>query len=247
MRWTMQGGLVSSGGGLPDMALRLNPARNGGVAGQMFVKPYAARGSRLELEPVRFTAGRDGATHIVTRLRLDGPMPDGVLRGLEIPVTAHWGPRGLAVNTACAPVRVSALKVGAVALGDARLTACPLDGGMITLREGRMGGGIALGATQLVGRMGRITDAAVRAVCALSDERRICAGGCGRAHGRDRRTDAAARRAARRTRARGRRRRLRERHRGQNRHRTPAGAGGRGALGLREGRAGAQRAYPRAR
>ncbi|MCH4152579.1 MAG: YdbH domain-containing protein [Sphingobium sp.] len=154
MRWTMQGGLVSSGGGLPDMALRLNPARNGGVAGQMFVKPYAARGSRLELEPVRFTAGRDGATHIVTRLRLDGPMPDGVLRGLEIPVTAHWGPRGLAVNTACAPVRVSALKVGAVALGDARLTACPLDGGMITLREGRMGGGIALGATQLVGRMG---------------------------------------------------------------------------------------------
>lgn len=153
-RWTLDGGIASSGGGLPEMALHLNPVQGGGVSGQMLMKPYAASGARLELEPVRFAAGAKGVTRIVTRLRLDGPMPDGRLTGLEMPLVAQFFGAGLTVNPGCAPLSFAALKTGAVSLGNTRLTACPVDGGTMTLRNGRMGGGIRVADIRLAGRMG---------------------------------------------------------------------------------------------
>lgn len=153
-RWALAGGIASGGGGLPEVALRLNPAPGGGVSGQMFVKPYAAGNARLALEPVRFTAGAKGVTRIATHMLLDGPLPDGMLTGLDMPLTAQFSAQGLSVNTGCAPLGLAALKTGAVSLGKARLTACPLDGGMFTLRNGRMGGGVRAADMRLAGRMG---------------------------------------------------------------------------------------------
>lgn len=165
-RWSLSGGMTSGGGGLPDMALRLHPVEGGGVSGQLFLQPYVAKDARLALEPVRFTAGADGMTHIATHLRLDGPLPGGTLRGLELPVTALWGPRGLIVNPVCVPVRFGVLKAAGMSLGATSVHACPVDGGLFVLRNGRMGGGLALGATQLSGRMGnapmRLSARAVR-------------------------------------------------------------------------------------
>jgi translocation and assembly module TamB len=153
-RWTLDGGIASSGGGLPEMALRVHPVEGGGVSGQMFMKPYAAGTARLALEPVRFTAGAGGVTRIATHVRLDGPMPDGALKGLEMPLTVQFSGAGLTVNPGCAPLSLAALKTGAVNLGNTRLTACPVDGGMMTLRNGRMGGGVRVADLRLAGRMG---------------------------------------------------------------------------------------------
>lgn len=152
-RWALDGGVTSGGGGLPELALRLHPAEGGGVAGEMFVQPYAAGNARLELAPVRFAVG-GGATRITTAITLDGPMPDGRLRGLTMPLTATWGSRGLAVNPGCAPVRLSALKVGSLSLGALTTRACPVGGGMVVWRGGRLGGGLMLGQTRLAGRIG---------------------------------------------------------------------------------------------
>lgn len=157
-RWVLDGGITTGGGGLPEMALRLNPAAGGSVSGQMFMKDYVAGGAggkaRLALEPVRFATDAKGITRIATRLRLDGPMPDGALRGLEMPLTAQISSAGLTVNSGCAPVSLEALQVGAVHLAATRLRACPVDGGMLTLRNGRMGGGVRVADVRLGGRMG---------------------------------------------------------------------------------------------
>lgn len=153
-RWALDGGMTSGGGGLPELALRLRPVAGGGVAGEMFVQPYGAGTARLELAPVRFAAGGGGATRITTAITLDGPMPDGRLRGLAMPLVATWGPRGLAVNPGCAPVRLRALNIGSLSLGATTLRACPVDGGMVVWRGGRLGGGVMLGQTRLAGRMG---------------------------------------------------------------------------------------------
>lgn len=154
MRWALVGGMTSGGGGLPEMALRLRPVAGGGMAGEMFVQPYAAGGARLDLAPVRFAAGGGGETRITTSFTLDGPMPDGRLRGLTMPVVATWGSRGLIVNPGCAPVSFGSLKTGSLILERYSGRACPVDGGMLVSRGGGLGGGLALGQTSLIGRIG---------------------------------------------------------------------------------------------
>ncbi|WP_245988027.1 intermembrane phospholipid transport protein YdbH family protein [Sphingobium fluviale] len=154
MRWALAGGMTSGGGGLPEMALRLRPVAGGGMAGEMFVQPYAAGDARLDMAPVRFAAGGGGATRITTSFTLDGPMPDGRLRGLAMPLIATWGPRGLIVNPGCAPVSFGSLKTGSLILERYSGRACPVDGGMLVSRGGGLGGGVALGQTSLTGRIG---------------------------------------------------------------------------------------------
>lgn len=152
--WSLEGGLTSSGGGLPEIALRLQQVKDGGLAGQLFMQPYVAGSARLIAQNVRFTRDGGGHVHITGRLRLDGPLPDGFVRGLDMPLTARWGPRDLVVNPACAPLHFSALKIGSLRLDRAHLNGCPIDGGLVVLKNGTAAGGLALGATELSGRLG---------------------------------------------------------------------------------------------
>jgi len=154
-RWAMQGGITSRGGDLPEMALRLQQSEGGGLSGQMDILPYAAQGARLEGDTVRFIAQSGGATRITTKLRLDGPLPDGQLRGLELPVEAQLDGRGgFALNPSCTLVRFAGMKAGSLALGGNSLRLCPMDGGLLVLRNGRMTGGARLDAPKLEGRLG---------------------------------------------------------------------------------------------
>lgn len=152
--WSLDGAVTSGGGGLPEMALRLSRRPDGGMAGQMFVQPYKAGDARFDVEPVRFAAAPGGITNITTSLRLDGPLSDGSVRGLEVPIVAAWGPHGLSVNPACVPVRFSSLSAGPMRLGRSALRLCPVGGAMFTLRGGKMGGGVSAASPRLTGRIG---------------------------------------------------------------------------------------------
>lgn len=152
--WTLDGAVTSEGGNLPRLALRLRQAPGGRFSGQMFIDPYTAPGARIEIEPVRISARAGGITRIATRMRLDGPMPDGRLSGFAMPLTAEWGPAGLAVNRECVPVQATELKSGSFATGPLRLRTCPVDGGFFVWRSGRAGGGLAVAAPRLTGRIG---------------------------------------------------------------------------------------------
>lgn len=153
-RWALNGAITSEGGGLPRLALRLRQVLGGGFSGQMFMDPYQAAGARIEVDPVRIGARPDGVTRLTTRLRLDGPMPDGRLSGFTMPLTAEWGRAGLTVNRDCAPVQTASLRLGAFLAGPLRLRACPVDGGFFVLRDGKAGGGVSLDSPRLAGRIG---------------------------------------------------------------------------------------------
>lgn len=154
-RWSLRGSVTSGGGGLPKAALRLTGGQQGGFAGQMFVEPYSAEGSRLDLDTVRFTSRPGGTTRITTRLRIDGPMPDGYARGVEMPLTALLGSAGeLTVNPGCVPLSFTAFKTGAMRLDGASLRVCPAGGAMFAMRGGRMSGGAEIFSPRLSGAMG---------------------------------------------------------------------------------------------
>lgn len=130
--WALEGALRTEGGGLPDAALRLARRPGGGFGGELFVNPYAAGDARLASDRVRFLAQPDGTTRFSTALRLDGPLPDGRLRGLSLPIDGQLAASGaLAINRRCVPLSLLEARYGAFAIGQTRQTLCPLGGGAL--------------------------------------------------------------------------------------------------------------------
>lgn len=153
---TLNGTLAMGGGGLPVASVRLSHAGPGfPVDGTATVAPYAAGGARLALAPVRFRTDGSGATRVETRAELSGPFSGGRIDRLALPIDARWDGGGrLVVNGGCVPVAFDRLRVSELTLDPARLRLCATDGGMVRLANGRVGGGIATGATRLTGTLG---------------------------------------------------------------------------------------------
>ena len=165
--------LATAGGGLPDAQVTLAQARAGGaITGRATVAPYAAGGARLALAPVTFSATPGGATRIATQVTLSGPLGDGRVDGLALPVDLRWNGRGtLVANPACTPVAIQRLAVAGLVLDPLRTTLCPIAGALVTLADGRLAGGARLPAVSLAGRLGQtpLTVAASGAHLRLGD------------------------------------------------------------------------------
>lgn len=144
------------GGGLPEGRVSLAQARAGAaIRGVARLAPYAAGGARLALTPVTFGATPGGATAIRTTATLSGPLGDGRVDELLLPVTANWDGRArLVVNPACAPLAMRQLAVSGLVLAPTRLTLCPVDGALLRIEHGRIGGGMRVAEATLSGRLG---------------------------------------------------------------------------------------------
>ncbi|MFA6123392.1 YdbH domain-containing protein [Sphingomonas sp.] len=146
-----------SGGGLPRARLHLSQSAPGApLVGRAVVEPYGAGAARLVLAPVLFTVRSDGATRLTTRVALSGPLGDGQVDALRMPILAAWdGAARLTVNPACAPLEVERLHVAGVDLRRSAITLCPRDGALVRLDRDGMRGGGAIGAIRLAGTLGQ--------------------------------------------------------------------------------------------
>lgn len=148
--------LTTGGGGLPEARIDLKQSAPGApVTGVATVQPYAADDARLALTPVTFTATPGGLTSLATRVTLSGPLGDGRVENLTLPITALWdGHSRLQINRACAPLSFDRLAVAGLTLSPARITLCPNQGALVRLEQGRLGGGARIAATRLNGALG---------------------------------------------------------------------------------------------
>lgn len=149
------GTIQLAGGGLPQARITLRQAAAGRpIAGVAQIAPYAAEGARLALTPVRFDIA-DGQTRFATRVTIDGPLADGRVEGLTLPVTGRAGAAGMVVNPGCAPLDFRAMAVAGLRLGTTRLALCPVGGGLFVRRaRGAIGGGGRIAAPRLTGTIG---------------------------------------------------------------------------------------------
>ena len=156
VEWALDGAITSGGGGLPRAALRLARRPGGGFGGQLFVDPYTAGDAKLALEPVRFIARPGGTTRFSTAVRLDGPLPDGRVRGLALPIEGQVSANGaVAANPRCVPLSVTEVRYGSFAVGPTRQTLCPLgDGSLIAAGPGGVRGGAEIRKLMLAGHSG---------------------------------------------------------------------------------------------
>ena len=148
--------LTINGGGLPQATVALAQAKAGApIHGVATVAPYAAGQARLALTPVDFTAGPTGLTRITTTATLSGPLGDGRVEALALPVDARWNGRGaLTINSGCAPLSWRTLSVSGLTLAPARLALCPTNGALVRIAGGAIDGGAQIGAAHLSGRLG---------------------------------------------------------------------------------------------
>ncbi len=161
------------GGGMPDADFRLSQAAAGGaMTGSVSLRrPYAAGGASLAFTPLQFGMTPRGNSRFATRITMSGPLGSGGrIDGLTVPVQGIWNGRGrLVVNPDCAAIGWQRLSISSLDLRTTSLRACPVDGAMLTLTNGRPGGGLRLPVPRLAGTLGNspVTLGATDAVLSL--------------------------------------------------------------------------------
>jgi translocation and assembly module TamB len=154
----VDGRAAASGGGLPNMLVTLRQARPGGpVTGLAHFQPYSAGSARLILSDVLFAAAPDGSTSIDTVATIDGPIDNGRVTGLVLPIRGRVRPGGaLAIGERCTAVSFKALQVGSLRLAPARLPLCPTGPALVWRRAGgKIEGAASIAGPRLHGTLGR--------------------------------------------------------------------------------------------
>jgi hypothetical protein len=147
-----------AGGGFPTVSADLaQPVPGAPIRGTATMAAYSAGGARLALAPLRFTADPRGGSRFDTTVIMDGPLADGRVTGLSMPIAGRIDARGaLTLNPGCAPLRFASLSVAGLSLSPTRLTLCPTDGPALLAISpgGGVRGGASIAAPRLAGRLG---------------------------------------------------------------------------------------------
>ena len=130
----IDGNLETAGGGLPQARVSLSQPRAGApMSGVADIAPYAAKGQRLALTPIRFGPGPGGSTALSTVAQLDGAFPNGRVQALKLPIQGQVGRGGsFAFGTSCAVVSLNYLQMSTLQLGPTRLPVCPIGPAMVS-------------------------------------------------------------------------------------------------------------------
>ncbi|HYW16985.1 MAG TPA: YdbH domain-containing protein [Allosphingosinicella sp.] len=153
----LDGDLAVSGGGFPAIRLSLNQPRPGApIGGTGRIQPIRAGNSRLALGDISFTAAAGGETRVATVATIDGPLDNGWVRGLVLPISGRFDGRGgFAFGTGCIPARFESLRAGSVRLGRTLLPLCPTGRALVWKTPGgRVMGGAELRSPRFAGTLG---------------------------------------------------------------------------------------------
>ncbi len=132
-RWTF------GGGGLPAGSIDFDRRADGSVTGTARFDPYAADDARLVLAPMRFSQEPGGTLRFATRAGLSGPLGDGRVEGLTLPIGGALAPTGaLALDGGCRRVGIERISVAGIRLRRSAFALCSRSGAPL-LRAGADG------------------------------------------------------------------------------------------------------------
>lgn len=153
----LDGDLAVSGGGFPAMRLSLSQRRPGSpISGTGRIQPMRLGNSRLALSDMSFTAAAGGETRVATVATIDGPLDNGWVRGLVLPIAGRLDGRGgFAFGASCTPARFESLQIGTLRLGRTLLPLCPTGRALVWKAPGgRVAGGAELRSPRFAGTLG---------------------------------------------------------------------------------------------
>ncbi len=150
----LAGQLSLAGGGLPEAIIWLS-RRPGSdeLRGTGVVRPYAAGTARLELTGLDFSLrGRTG--EVRTGMTLSGPLSNGRVDGVSMPLLVRWDARSLEVNPRCSMIGFSRIAMASTVLDGDRLQLCPLGPAMVRWSSRGLSGGVRVLKPDLKGSVG---------------------------------------------------------------------------------------------
>ncbi|NIJ06706.1 hypothetical protein FHS31_000288 [Sphingomonas vulcanisoli] len=123
--WRLDGDVTAGGGDLPDAGLELRQSAPGAsLNGTAQLASYSAGAARIALPAGRFE-WREQAIRFDGRVLADGPIGDGFVRGLELPVRGRVSRTGdMVVGEGCQPIAFRSLRLAGVAFAPFRTTLC---------------------------------------------------------------------------------------------------------------------------
>ncbi len=149
------------GGGLPAFRATLGRQAAGApIRLSAVMTPYRVPGASLSLAPVTGVLTHRGAIRLATRVTLSGPLGDGRVEALTMPLALRRDPGGPLLigappgGAACVPLAFQSVSVGGLALDPARVALCRTGPALVRIDRGGVTGGARLPATRLTGRLG---------------------------------------------------------------------------------------------
>lgn len=120
--------LALSGRDVPNATLSLRPSSGSQWAGNIRVAPFTGGSARLAVPALAFSGSPGGAWRFNGQALLSGPLPNGFVSGMQLPLSGRYDRGGFALYDSCQSVRFDSLKIASLALRSQSLRLCP-DGG----------------------------------------------------------------------------------------------------------------------
>ncbi|MEH6789523.1 intermembrane phospholipid transport protein YdbH family protein [Parasphingorhabdus sp.] len=127
LRMLADGNIRLAGGGFPDATLRLEDGSlSRGFSGRLEMANYQAGGAQLKIPSLTFSPARQGGTNIDGRFILTGPLGDGQITGLQVPVSGNVSPNGrFALFRECVTLQFASLRTASLRAGPTSTRLCP--------------------------------------------------------------------------------------------------------------------------
>ncbi len=120
--------LTMAGGDLPSAKLALRQGVKGAWSGSLILSPFAANGASLAVSNLAF-AGRPGAAWTFNgKAKLSGPLPGGMISGLDLPIDGRWDGRNLSLYQSCQNVSFDSVRLSSLSLTRQSMRLCPENG-----------------------------------------------------------------------------------------------------------------------
>jgi translocation and assembly module TamB len=120
-----------SGGGLPTAKVALQQGRGNQWAGELALAEYSGGGASLALPKLNFAGSSGGLWNFDGRAMLTGPLQDGYVKGLNLPIDARWDGRNISLYQTCQTVAFDGIKYADFTLGKQSVRMCPNDSNSI--------------------------------------------------------------------------------------------------------------------
>ena len=121
----LDAGLRIEGGGLPTIRATIEDGGNGLLRGTAEIAPYSAGGAVAAFEDVRFAQRGDGAIAVDGNAFITGPIPDGFVEGLQVPLDLVIGPNGrFAMLGGCQQATFRRFAMGSLVLERSSIDLC---------------------------------------------------------------------------------------------------------------------------
>ncbi|MEH6756394.1 MAG: YdbH domain-containing protein [Parasphingorhabdus sp.] len=138
-----EGGFMLSGGEFPQARIDLNDGSlSHGFSGNINMATYQSGSAKLNIPGLRFSPASGGGTNIDGRVILSGPLADGQLTGLQIPISGQFGQNGFALFRKCVDLQFASLRAASFIAGPTTARLCP-DGGRAMVSSNGSGVNIA--------------------------------------------------------------------------------------------------------